>query len=197
MNKRTKLILFLSAYSPLFFIISVIYINIFIPNFNWNDLVSTMVSIFKVNLNWDNLIAFIFLFVMIIANLIFYLYYSQSGSHSKYPYKVKTVENKSADVLNYLIPFVIAILLTDVFKLSEIKGIISFFTMMIIVYSVYINSDLIYFNPLFLLFNIKFYKITDYNNNNLIVLTKKEENEIKEEKVIKLNRITQGLYKLE
>lgn len=206
MNQRVKLMLFCSAYSPLFIILSIIYFNFnqlnnifnFIKSISLNQFNSTNItSINKlfstIEFNLDILISiFLFLFALTFI-ILFYFYFISTGGGSNHFIKIKSADNKTHDFLNYLLPYMLSFLSTDIFNLTQIKGVLLFLIIMGLIYAIYTNSNLIFFNPLLILFNIKFYEVIDDKNNNLIVISKETINY--NNKYIRTKKISENLYK--
>jgi hypothetical protein len=69
----------------------------------------------------------------------------------------------------YLIPFVVVVM-------SEINtaNLIIIFMIILIIMTIYIRANMLYTNPLFLLMDYKLFRVEDENENEFIVLNKKE-----------------------
>jgi len=190
MNKLTKLSLFLSSYTPLFLIISISYMNFGMEIELTNNITNNIINVISTIVT-TNVISIISLIIPIISNIFFIISYKNS-SFSKKTWTIKKVENKTSDILNYSLTFIVALISTDIFKLTEIKGILCFLIIMTIMYSVYVNSNLLYLNPSLSFFGVKIYEAELDNKNSIIILSKKT---YKNGDIIQVKRITKGLYK--
>ncbi len=125
-----KIGLFLSAYLPLFLILAIK---------NWYDVKATAILLFVI------LYSFIwFLMIWIVKK------------ETTDSFKVVSVENKSKDALTYLVPYIIAFIGFDMNKWQDL---LALFVLMIILFAVYVNSDLLYINPLLALFSYQVYQV--------------------------------------
>jgi hypothetical protein len=66
------------------------------------------------------------------------------------------VENKSKDALTYLVPYIIAFISFDMTKWQDLTAL---FVLLILLFAVYVNSDLLYINPLIALFGYQIYQV--------------------------------------
>lgn len=74
--------------------------------------------------------------------------------------QVKNVKNKNSDAISYIGTYIIPFLFQDYSGFYEIT---SFFTLMVVVYVIYVNSTLILINPV-LSFKYSLYEV-EYSNN--------------------------------
>jgi len=121
-----KIGLFLSAYLPLFLILT-------IKNwFNWY-----MVGI---------------LCLVIVYSCVWFLLIRIVKRETAEPYKIAGMNDKTKDTLTYLIPYIIAFV---GFDLNSWQNLTALLILMVILFAVYMNSDLLYFNPLLSMFGYK------------------------------------------
>jgi hypothetical protein len=131
MSLWIKIGLFLSAYSPLFLILTI------------------------KNYPYINLIPFFLIIIgysMIVWGLILY----DSKKSTKEFYKVLNVENKTHESLSYLAPYIVAFLSFDFTKWQDITIL---FIFLLIIFVAFLNSDLIYINPILMFFKRKIYRV--------------------------------------
>jgi hypothetical protein len=168
MRIYTQLALFISSYTPLLIIIILEYYQ----------------SYLKFSL--------IVLVIVIIVNgfLLGYLGGIVKGRSNR-DFKVKTSENKTSDTLNYLLPYVIALV---GLKLTSITDILILGILLAVVFVVYIHSNLLLMNPLLNALGFKFYNLEVDPKDKIIVISKKH---LKADITIKTKRISKGLYLLE
>jgi hypothetical protein len=168
-----KGILFLSSYTPLFFIFllknisdrkEALYLNI-------NDLTDTILSgFFPLNLN--SVVSFALIIILIGSNL-FLFYLLKVKREGNNPMGLKLVESKEANYayVEYLITYVIPFIpLTDSSNLSLIYE----FVFIFIVGFVYTRSNLLYVNFMLMLARYNLFNVKDSKNNEYIVISKKE-----------------------
>lgn len=125
-----KIGLFLSAYLPFFLILTI--------------------------KNWFNWFVLGILIFATIYSCVWFLVISTIKKETAEPYKIADIDDKTRDTLTYLIPYIIAFI---GFDLSCWQNITALIILIIIVFAVYMNSDLLYFNPLLSLFGYSIYKI--------------------------------------
>lgn len=131
MRYWAKLGLFLSSYFPLFLILT-------IKNYPDQDLIPYLIV------------------VAIISIIVWVLIILDSRNNPGEDYKILKVENRTHESLNYLAPYLIAFLNFDFSKWQDTTVLVIFF---IIIFVVYMTSDLIYTNPLVTFFGYKIYRI--------------------------------------
>lgn len=125
-----KVGLFLSAYLPLFVILAIK---------NWYSPFATAVFLITV------LYSFVwFLIIWVIE---------KTTAES---FKVIKAENITKDSLSYLVPYIISFV---GFDLTRWQDIFALSILLLILFAVYVNSDLLYINPLLSFFNYRVYKV--------------------------------------
>lgn len=125
-----KVGLFISSYFPLFLILAV--------------------------KNWFNCYMTSILIIVGIYSLVWVGVISISKKGTVDSYKVLKVENETQKSLNYLIPYIISFIGFDLNKWQDWGALT---ILLAILFVVYLNSDLLYVNPMLLFFKYKIYKI--------------------------------------
>ncbi len=120
--------LFLSAYLPLFLILMIK---------NWYNPITVAVFL--------GVLLYSFVWFL----LIWYIQKSTSESFS-----VIKVEDKTKELLAYLVPYIISFITIN---FSDLRDTISLGVLLVILFVVYINSDLLFVNPLLSFFYFKIY----------------------------------------
>jgi hypothetical protein len=128
MSLLIKVGLFLSAYLPLFAILAV--------------------------KNWYDLLTFALLLGACLYSFVWFLliWYTQKSTYESWT--VIKIEDKSKDSLAYLIPYIISFMTVNV---GDVRDMASLGILLIILFAVYINSDLLFVNPLLSFLNFKIY----------------------------------------
>ncbi|MCP2241261.1 hypothetical protein [Thermoanaerobacterium thermosaccharolyticum] len=150
MKKWVKIFLFISSYTPLFAIL--ILKNIKCLN---NRKVIILIILFSSFIILSNMILFYILNNHIIAPK---------------QLKIKKVTPKNNETLNYIVSYIIPFI---GFELSNIYDILSIMILFFIIGWIYINSNLIFMNPILNLLKYNIYELTDEYNNSYILISKK------------------------
>lgn len=153
-----KILLFISAYSPLFIIISIKTFNykvsIELPLIN-NAYPIPLVSI---------------LFIVFFLLMIYYSNYliNSVKTTSQKHFKIEQVDEKTDIILSYLIPYSISLI-----SLGTLEEVISTIFIFIFIFLIYTHSEIIYINPIFMLFGYKFYHV--YTKKNYVLMLSKKD----------------------
>lgn len=184
MNLRTKMILFISSYTPLFSIIG-------LQNLNLEKLdICDLLSLNIYNFILDNIVFIIFILICFLVNISFFVFLS-GKNYSTEKIVIKKVENKNSEILSYFLPFIICFIPEGSIVFTDPISILIFLIIMFVLYKVYTTSNLIYLNIMLIIFNYKIYfPITD-KNKRLIVISKED---IVDGSRIKSKKISNGLY---
>ena len=129
MKLKIKFILFLSSYFPLFLILMVK---------NWFNL-------------WFTLIV---LAIGVLCVLTWIIVFHMAKRRTAEKYVVLRTENRTKDSLNYIIPYIISFMNIDLRQWQDLTGLT---ILLLILFAVYVNSNLIYINPVFSIFKYKIY----------------------------------------
>lgn len=141
----SSFILFLSAYSPLLLILTI------------NDFD------FKCKLEFRNLTLVIVLSSIVILSITILLVIFRQMPKGSSIGKIKKNENRSLDLINYTIPYIISFVS---FNLNELNNIISLGFFMILLFVMTHKSSNVFVNPILLIFNYKMYDI-EYESNGM------------------------------
>ena len=152
----TAILLFISAYSPLFLILAV-------KDFDFKYLCRLKHPVAICIMLAVSVLCVILLFVIV-----------KSLRPGNMPVKVKTVKNRSADLINYTIPYIVSFF---GFDLSKTEDVISLAIFLLLMLFLTIKSKSVFLNPILLLAGYNLYDL-DYEFNskedNKIVLSKHE-----------------------
>lgn len=166
-----KMVLFLSAYFPLFLILTIKNY----PNIN---------------------LVIILLFIMAFSLFVWGLILMDSRKSPGEYYKILNVENKTHESLNYLAPYLVAFLNFDLTKWQDITVLLIF---LLIIFVVYMSSDLIYTNPILSFVKCKIYRVKVCKSNDcessqktILLLSKISKFELNEK--IRLKSIDKGVF---
>ena len=188
-----KAALFISAYSPLFTLI----ILHSIPPINLIDLFPTgLLDIPRIG---SLLIPIILAFIPIIFAWFFgkYLYRRSAETSGIRYFYVKQSDDKTQEVLSYIIPYIISLMTVSILELNSI---ISIIVLLILLYPIYANSSMIYINPVLALMGYRLYNVTVENpevessnkESNIMLITRR--NKVRTNTLISLHDISSGIY---
>ena len=188
-----KVALFISAYSPLFTLI----ILHSIPPINLIDLFPTgLLDIPRIG---SLLIPIILAFIPIIFVWFFgkYLYRRSAETSGIRYFYVKQSDDKTQEVLSYIIPYIISLMTVSILELNSI---ISIIVLLILLYPIYANSSMIYINPVLALMGYRLYNVTVENpevessnkESNIMLITRR--NKVRTNTLISLHDISSGIY---
>lgn len=144
-----KCLLFLNAYSPILLIIS-------IKAFFYK------IHIFGIPVSIISLILF---FIMVYYS--YYLIKKSKKGTNKY-FVINKVDEKTDIILSYFIPYLIAVI-----SLGTLDEIISALVIFLFIFLIYSNSEILYINPIFMLFGYKFYHI--YTEKSYVLILSKQD----------------------
>lgn len=150
-----KFILFLSAYIPLFIIMGIKYFLKFIYNINMPYLKLTIPI---------PIIPIIILIVIILLIYNFKKIINNSKSETEKFFVVNRIDEKNDIILTYLVPYFFSFV-----SISSTEEFLCCIVIFIIIFMIYINSEILYINPLFIFLGYNFYKIYSKNTNLLLI----------------------------
>ncbi len=119
---------------------------------------------------------FSILFALSILGTVYFInLLNESEQFQKITRQVKSLEDRGNIYIIYIVSYVSMIPILS----FTIAGAVSFILILTIIYSLYMNSDMVFYNPLLALINYKFYKIEDSEGSEIYVISKKhiEKNE--------------------
>lgn len=152
----TVILLFISAYSPLCLILAV-------KDFDFN-----YTCYFKHPIAIYNMLGIALLSVIL---LFFSVYSTKRGSM---PVKIKSVKNRSVDLINYTIPYIVSFFSFD---LSKIEDMISLSVFLLLMMLLTIKSKSVFMNPILLLAGYNLYDLEyefDGKTYSTVVISKEE-----------------------
>lgn len=153
-----KCLLFLSAYSPLFLIISIKTVYYTFPMelpFINRTYAIPVISI---------ILIIIFCIMVYLSN---YLINTSKKTTNKY-FKVSNVDERTDMILSYFVPYIISFI-----SLKTTEEIISALIIFLFIFLIYYSSELLYINPIFMLFGYKFYHLYT-EKNHVLILSKQD-----------------------
>lgn len=134
----TAILLFVSAYAPLFIILAV-------KDFDFDK---------SKNFKHSTPIYILLSLTLLSVALLFYAIKSiQKGNM---PVKIKTVKSRSVDLINYTIPYIVSFFGFDLSKVEDIVSLIIFLLLMLLMT---IKSKSVFMNPVLLLAGYNLYDI--------------------------------------
>ncbi len=182
--------LFIVSYLPMFFIMCFRQIWKYSDYLNWHGFNKDGIYCF---FKYFGAITFL-IFVSIIGIIGLILYLKKINNKTEINgdvINISAIENKNSEILTYLFTYVIPFVYQD---LSKVENVISIFTLLLVTFSIYVQSSLIVINPT-ISFWYSLYSIEYKENNNLIkgmILTK--EKLLEEQDVIKIKKIGHKLF---
>lgn len=133
MGELLKMFLFVCAYSPL---ISILLLQK-IPEITWFWLGIAMLP------------------MGVSVAFCCFVYYSMKATTGCEYQSIQSIEDKTQDIISYVVPYIIAIISLDI---DGVRGYLVVLILMLMLYTIYANSYLIYINPLLSLIGYKMYK---------------------------------------
>lgn len=130
-----------------------------------------------------NIIQFMFFAALLIISLIGIYYWrialkdtiKSNRDSRKDKAVIKKVEDRGSIYTIYMVTYISVLPLLS----GNIEGLVSFIIILLIVYSLYINSDMLFYNPILALFGYKFYRLeiedtydSSLHNNEIYVISK-------------------------
>lgn len=153
-----KCFLFFSAYSPLFLILSIKTFFYKIP-----------IELSLINQTYA--IPIVSLLLIILFIIIVYFSYCLINTSKKTTNKyfvVNKVDEKTDIILSYFIPYIFSFI-----SLGTVEEIFSAIILFLFIFLIYYNSEILYINPIFMLFGYKFYHM--YTEKNYVLILSKQD----------------------
>ncbi|MGG9960878.1 hypothetical protein [Ferruginibacter sp. SUN106] len=150
----TAILLFVSAYTPLFIILAV------------KDFDFALTHRFKHSIPIYILLSFC---VISIALLFFSV---SSIKRGNMPVKIRSIKSRSVDLINYTIPYIVSFFGFDLSKIEDVVSLIIFLCLMLLLT---IKSKSVFMNPILLLAGYNLYDLEyefDGKTNSTIVISK-------------------------
>lgn len=188
-----KIDLFLFSFMPLF-IILIIKASIEQQKLLKNILCINLKNIFSINLK--NLFWFAIIILTIIPVIVFIgklICIVCFADNKNMTTSITEVSNVDDSIVSYIMTYIIP--LTSLTYDSSISEYITNLLLFIVIMIIYVRMDLLYLNPIFILFGLNVYRIKTNNKLNFILTnaTYAQLNSKKEEKV-KLHKISNTLF---
>lgn len=169
----TAVLLFISAYAPLFIILAV-------KDFD-----------FSCTLRFKHSTPIYILLVLTVLSIILLFYTVNSIKRGNMPVKVKSIKSRSVDLINYTIPYIVSFF---GFDLSKVEDVVSLSIFLLLMLLMTIKSKSVFMNPILLLAGYNLYDLEyefDGKLNTTIVISK---HEMKNGDVYFIRSITRFLY---
>lgn len=165
LSKFIKLILFLSSYSPVFFIF-------------------TIQNPFK-----ETYVRWILFGIGILSILALFFVLKNTNSNSGHFAKVNEINSKDGEAMSYIVTYLVPFLGLN---FSDIKTTGSLLILFGVLAILYVNSNLIYTNPILNLFSYHIYEIQIDNSKTIMLITKK--NQIMINETIEIKQLDNNIY---
>lgn len=150
----TAILLFISAYSPLFLILAV-------KDFNFDCAYGFRHPIAICIMMVTSLLSVVLLFATI-----------KSLKRGNMPVTVKKVQNRSVDLINYTIPYIVSFF---GFDLSKVEDVISLTIFLLLLLLLTLKSKSVFMNPILLLAGFNLYDLEygyDKETSTMVVISK-------------------------
>lgn len=141
-----KSLLFISAYTPLLLIFILRYTDFHSREF------------------W------IYFFALVLVNLIWVPVFKITKGHAVDTLMVKASKNRSGDALDYIIAYIIVFL---GFQFEKWQDVASIFILLIVIFFIYVHSNLLFVNPLLNFFGFTIHDVELVGGENLVVISKR------------------------
>ncbi len=145
-NIPTRLILFLSSYSPLFLLISVR---------GWHD-------------NWKLALGLAIVAVVSVAVLFTFLHYAQTLGPGKI--RVASVASRDGDAMSYIVTYLLPFLAVH---LSDATDVGSLGIVILVIGFLYVNSNMIYTNPVLNIAGYHTFEVDDGDGKTTALICKR------------------------
>lgn len=169
----TAILLFISAYAPLFLILAA------------KDFDFTITYKFKHT-------APIYILLGSSSVSICLLFYTvKSIKRGNMPVKIKSIKSRSVDLINYTIPYIVSFFGFDISKIEDVVSLAIFLSLMLLLT---IKSKSVFLNPILLLAGYNLYDLEyefDGKTNSTIVLSK---HDMRQGEVFYIRSLTRFLY---
>lgn len=169
----TAILLFISAYSPLFLILAV-------KDFDFNS-----------SYGFHHPVAISIMLGMAFLSVILLFATVHSIKRGNMPVKIITVKNRSVDLINYTIPYIVSFFGFDLSKTEDVISLTIFLLLMLLLT---IKSKSVFMNPILLLAGYNLYDLDyefDGKTCSTIVISK---HEMRQGEVYYIRSLTRFLY---
>jgi len=149
LTKPIKILLFLSSYSPLFLLLII--------------KISDKIAIIPI------LLVIVTLILACIPFLLIKVFTKFKNKEA--PVTIKEINYKDGDTMSYVVTYLLPFLSIT----GTPKDVISIFILFFVLMILYINSNLVFINPVLSMFGYHIYEIQTTSNKTLILITKKDQ----------------------
>lgn len=184
-----QFVLFISSYSPLFFLLIIKQLSNNYEYLNWTGFNADNFNIFISKFGLSSI-----LLIIVVVGL--FGYFKTLGNIEEVaingsPIKVIDVKNKNSESIGYIATYIIPFLFKDFSGWYECFAVLF---LLVIIYRIYINSSLLLINPL-LSFNYGIYEIEYFKNDKIknALIVSRDKN-LTEDTNIKIYEIGHKLY---
>jgi hypothetical protein len=146
MKLWVKSLLFISAYTPLLLIFILRYIDFHSREF------------------W------IYFLALVLVNLIWLPVFKITRGHAVDTFMIEKSINRSGDALDYIIAYIIVFL---GFQFEKWQDMASIFILLVVIFFVYVHSNLIFVNPLLNFFGFTIHDVESEDGGSLVVISKR------------------------
>ena len=120
-------------------------------------------------------------------NLLWLKVISDSRKYTTEQYHIKQTEDRGTPYITYMASYVSVVPLI----VGSLYGLVAFFVILFSFYFIYINSDIIYYNPFLAMAGYKYFKVTTSSGDEIYLISKKT---VRSDEDVKLFRITDYTY---
>ncbi len=168
MRRLVKWLLFGSSYTPLFIILLLrdIEVNrLYFPK-GWGDVIILFSEFFKTPWFSYTLLVLVFL-----SNLTLILLLKDSRRVQPKIHVVRKAATRNSEALNYIVTYIIPFLSFDS---SNTIDILSLLILLFVMAIIYVNSHLLYTNPMLSIIGYKIFKVQTDAQCSMVLISKKE-----------------------
>ncbi len=185
-----EFVLFVTSYIPLFLLIVFKQISGNSDYLQWGGLGKKSILIFCEKFGFTFLLVFISIFSLWGCKILFSNFKKNIDNGENIT--LKDVRNRNSESIGYIATYIIPFIFQSFGSYYEI---FAFFFLMIIIYRIYVNSNLLLINPIlsfkYSIFEIEYEEQNGKNRNGLIIIQNKF---IKEDTMIKIYPIGYKLF---
>lgn len=191
-NFKSKIFLFFSSYAPLFLIILIQNHRVLMENGTkildlfYNNNFCSWNSLFTISKAIINPVTIILLFLIIGIGFLIYLLI-KNNLFAQNKFKITQIQNVTSDNMTYIISYLVPFLSLN---LNSTANLYSIIVLILTIGVIYVNSDMLYINPLLNWFGYRTYKISgkilnrDKDVNDVFFIIPKEISQISVDNVI-------------
>ena len=197
MNKKGKIIMFLSSYSPL-------YILIITFNYNLNEIGNSILALNNYhNISQKDIFLYILFILIILPNIFLKIILNNSKKYSE-TIKIKSISNGDEKILDYILAYIVTFMTTNYVDLKTANSniLITGVLIQVLLGYLYCRGNMLYINPVLNILYKYHIFIATTERKDIIILSRKEDKiyNIKKElignekKSIKLNYFSKDIY---